>query len=127
MRSTSIKHAISQFPLEKFPGVHSIVVHKKTKDGVMSDDAAVVFGVYEKLNVDAIPPGQLLPEMIQVDDEQILTDVVQDETDWKFENTCQSVTSQDLDDHRMRHRPLVGGVSIGVDVDQHKNSVATFG
>ena len=127
MNNERIKHAIEQFPLDKFPGVKSIVVGDKITNNKNINKQAVVFGVHAKIPVGDLPEGQLLPDMIQVDDEQIVTDVVQDDTDWQFEAYCPAVTDSDRDEHRMYTRPLKGGVSIGIDTEQHKQRVGTLG
>ncbi len=129
MNSDNIKFAIEQFPIERFNGVNSITVRPKIIDGVETDKTAIVFGVDKKLDSDKVTQDQLIPEIIEVDDQQIITDVVEDQTDWQFENTgmCPSITEQQLNEHRMKHRPLIGGVSIGIDTQEHRTKVATMG
>lgn len=127
MNNQNIAHAIKQFPLDKFPGVKSIVVTDKIKDNKTTQQTAIVFGVYKKLPIDQIPKDQLLPSTVQVDDEQIVTDVVEDVVDWQFETFCPAVTDSDRDSHRMYTRPIKGGLSIGIGDNEHKRKVGTLG
>jgi hypothetical protein len=87
---------------------------RKFKDGVMTSDMSIVFGVTEKKPLSEIPSSELIPSEIEVDGENLLTDVVE----WQIPKllvdcpasfyTWQTVPPP----NRGLIRPIVGGISI---------------
>jgi hypothetical protein len=87
---------------------------RKFKDGVMTSDMSIVFGVTEKKPISEIPSSELIPSEIEVDGENLLTDVVE----WQIPKllvdcpasfyTWQTIPPP----NRGLIRPIVGGISI---------------
>ena len=119
-----IQYFIDTFPLDRFPGVNTIGIGWKEKSGDIIYRESIIFGVGEKKPISDIPEAEILPEIIEIDDTRIETDVVEDNISWKFEE-CPHIGSELKDDHKMKTRPLKGGVSLGN--MNHKTKVGTLG
>ena len=125
MNNEHIKHAIDQFPQEKFNNLTGIGLSHKVTNGETTGRVSITFSVREKLDRSQIPGDQMLPSEIQVGDQKIQTDVIQEDIDWQFENQCNQ--TPDIDSHRMTQRPVVGGTSLGIGDTDHRYKVGTLG
>ena len=128
MNNTQANEIIDNFPLDRYTGLNTIGVSDKLVNGQPTGEKCIVFGVSHKMNADQITPDQMLPSMIEHDGEMIRTDVTQDDGELQFEaEFCPHVTNQQIDQHKMKVRPLQGGVSVGNGEQQHRFKVGTLG
>ena len=127
MNNQQIQAVIESFPRQQFPGLETLGVGNKTTAGVTSSETTVVFGVKQKKSKNDLPEEQILPNTIQTEHGSIQTDVVEDTLEWEFELDCPDMTSEQIDEHRMKHRPIIGGVSVGTGSENNKFRVGTLG
>lgn len=86
--------------LMRLDGVVAVGVGYKTVEGIVTDDLSVVVSVVEKVPVEALGAGQLIPESVAYSgDISIPTDVVET-------GLIEALRTS-------KHRPAPGGVSIG--------------
>ena len=122
--SEDIQSFIDTFPVDRFPGVKTIGLGWKETGGNVIHRESIIFGVEEKKPSSSLPESEVLPDIIVIDDKQIETDVVEDNIDWTFEE-CPHVSADLKDDHKMKTRPLKGGISLGN--INHPTKVGTLG
>lgn len=119
---------VDNFPFDQYPGLNTIGVGDKHVNDQPTGEKCIVFGVQHKNKLSDIPAEQVLPAMIEHDGEMIRTDVVIDDQEMQFESEfCPHVTPQDKDQHRMKQRPLIGGVSVGNGDQEWRFRVGTLG
>lgn len=139
---------MNQIPREYLddPNIHSIGYGAKVKGGVETGELGVIFHVLEKIPPERLDPLRAVPLRMVVDGVDLVTDVVQDSPaeligckDWqpgqKVIDGCPQgyscygdgiPASAEQNQHRVRVRPVVGGMSI---TEQSKNSgsIGTMG
>jgi hypothetical protein len=120
----SIDHSkISQkikdlFDVYKDNGINSIGLGYKTIGGVETDQLSLVFGVGEKLSISSLSAEQIVPQSISIDNNFSLpTDVITLQKP-SFISDCFSANDASSSQHRIKHRPLVGGISMGYPVGE---------
>lgn len=128
---------IESFPVEKYSGLSTISRGNKTINDSETTQPAIIFGVKEKKPIKDLPTDQILPSIITVSGPDnrsvdIPTDVIEDDIEWEFEGYCYTSKSSanPVASHKMKHRPVVSGVSIGnITFDQAANrkKVGTLG
>ena len=101
---------------------------RKVKDGKITSELSIIFGVEEKKPVWEIPESELLPSEIDIDGEKIQTDVVKWETPKLLEDCPSSFYDWQTNppSNRIKHRPLLGGISI-TNYNTLSNYVGTMG
>ncbi len=128
MNNDQILAAIDNFPVDHFENLQTIGIQKKIVDGHETDQLALTFGVKSKLDKETISPDQLLPDRLTLGDTDMVTDVVEDNTEWEFEPAgCPYNASSTTDQHRQLTRPLKGGVSVGIGTTEHRFKMGTLG
>lgn len=94
--------------------VVSVGYGKKKKNGIITSENSLIFGVLEKKPIYEIPPDELIPNIINIDGENLTTDVIE----WKVPSLLVDCPSLFYDwmttppPNRGLIRPLVGGLSI---------------
>jgi len=124
----SVQEYIENFPVAEYDGLASIGYGEKYKSGSSTKVPAVIFCVSQKKGLKDIPTGQLLPSTINAGGVKVLTDVIEENISWEFEGYChadQSTTP--VSDHKMKTRPLMGGISIGNYDHQIRSNVKLVG
>jgi hypothetical protein len=95
--------------------VHSVGYGYKTINGIITNEKSIIFSVIEKKPIDQIPSDEILPSIVNINGNAIKTDVVQSEqarTTASYRSNCRSVSDSSSDPNRIKHRPLVGGISM---------------
>lgn len=128
---------ITSFPTDHYAGVTTVSLGRKITGGEVLSSPSIIFGVEKKLPLKDIPRDQLLPASIVTQDAsgqttEHLTDVVEDNISWEFEGYCykSGTANNPVPSHKMRHRPITGGISIGnytYDTQSGKKKVGTLG
>lgn len=103
---TKIKETLSNAP----KGVHSIIYGFKTKDNKITNIKSLIYLVENKIPLSGIPLDQRIPEKLNIDNKEYLTDVVQ--SDVFRLNQCYDFTDPEVLALRSRVRPLSGGIEI---------------
>ena len=87
---------------------------KKIVGGKITDENSIVFAVNEKKSVNELSEDEILPKVINVDGEELSTDVIKKLT--AKNNICPSNFNDEClfssPENFLKHRPLVGGISI---------------
>jgi hypothetical protein len=102
----------------------------KTVNGKLTNEKSIIFTVKEKKPIEDIPQDELLPSSVDVDGENVNTDVIQGEIRAQgFGNFCVPEWTNWLStppQNRNVHRPLMGGVST-TNYSKLQNYVGTLG
>ena len=102
----------------------------KTVNGKLTNEKSIIFTVKEKKPIENIPQDELLPSSVDVDGENVNTDVIQGEIRAQgFGNFCVPEWTNWLStppQNRNVHRPLMGGVST-TNYSKLQNYVGTLG
>jgi hypothetical protein len=90
--------------------IHSIFYAKKTKNGIKTDEDALVYFVDEKLPLELIPRNEIIPSTLNIENIEYKTDVLQEK---RFVlNQCYNLNSSQVLALQTRIRPLSGGIEI---------------
>jgi hypothetical protein len=108
--------------MESHPEVYSIGIGNKTKNGQVTDEISVIFGVKEKKQLSELLPEEIIPLNITINDQNFPSDVIETPNkakkiacfDWNASQPGYGSTglTEDQLAHRARKRPLIGGISI---------------
>ena len=114
--------------------VHGVGFGRKQINGQDTDELSIIFSVLEKKPLSEIPENERLPSTVNINGIDYKTDVIQQEIisivsecgecggyTWDPSFGCMDTSS---DDHRKKHRPLKGGISVGM---TQSNSGGTLG
>jgi hypothetical protein len=110
----SIKNSIEDlYSVYKNKGINSIGLGYKTVNGVQTDQLSIVFSVKDKLPLESLNTDQIIPTSINIGlNDSILTDVIVSDDSY-FLSNCFAANESSSATHRQKHRPLLGGISIG--------------
>jgi hypothetical protein len=98
--------------------VHSVGYGRKYKNGVDTGEIGIVYSVDKKIPKEEILPDQLLPNNLNIDNKNYITDVIEMPraqtlaSCWNYGYNGGSVDSVNVLPHRQIQRPLQGGISI---------------
>jgi hypothetical protein len=121
--------------------VHSVGYGRKYKNGVDTGEIGIVYSVDKKIPKEEIPSDQLLPNNLNIDNKNYITDVIEMPraqklaSCWNYGYNGGSVDAVNVLPHRQIQRPLQGGISIvniaGTHTINNQNQVSfdigTFG
>jgi hypothetical protein len=111
--------------LKTNPNITGIGIGKKIKNGERLDQLSIIFSVQEKKPLSELSEEEIIPQNIDINDQNIISDVVRCGRairvgckDWVqgqkiidgYGTGTNATAEQNL--HRVRVRPLVGGISI---------------
>lgn len=77
--TNEIKDEIKKLYESTPDSVHGVMLGYKTKNGEETGEIGIIFQVDKKLPLSQIPPNEILPSNIQVENKNIVTDVVEKE------------------------------------------------
>lgn len=86
----------------------------KTKKGLETNAQSLIFYVQEKKSLDQLNPSEILPEYVNIDGTQYLTDI-QCITRPQLVSSCYTANDATSADHRSSRTFLQGGISISLD------------
>lgn len=116
MEKRRLMEVMAQYHQQTDDNIVGVTFGRKRKGGVLTSDRAIVFTVKQKLPQSQLQESQMLPKVIRVDSENVLTDVVQGEPRLAAVSDCIPAfydwrgtppTNRDV------HRPLECGIAIG--------------
>lgn len=107
----------------KYPDVHSIGYGRKRKNGEFTGELGLVFSVEKKKNIEELTEEELIPNTIELDNENFITDVIEESgmkvlaCDSTTQNQCLYMLDSEfwnptIISNRTTIRPLKGGVSM---------------
>lgn len=95
--------------------VHTVGYGYKTVNGVRTNNKSIIFSLIEKKPIEQIPENERIPKVVNINGEEVLTDVIQTEPAYalaSFRSNCYSAKDSSSNTHRSKHRPLLGGISL---------------
>ena len=125
MNKQILQDTIKEWHSKTPKSVHSVGYGHKTTNGITTDELCVVFSVISKKPLAELTQEEILPTSLIIDNETIKTDVVEggmahfsNDNRWRVHcsptpQDCTSGENSTSRAHREKHRPLVGGISIG--------------
>jgi len=105
-----LQQNIKDLLIESSNNVHSIFYAKKTKNGILTDEPALVYFVDEKIPLELVPQKEIIPPTLKIENKEYKTDVLQVA---RFNlNQCYDLNSSEVLALQTRVRPLSGGLEI---------------
>ena len=112
MNNQILQETIREWHSKTPDSVHGVGWGYKTTNGITTDELCVVFAVVSKKPLAELTQEEILPTSLIIDNETVKTDVVESELAQALSN-CHGSMDSSSSDHRVSHRPLVGGISVG--------------
>lgn len=79
MEKKRLMEVMAQYHQQTDDNIVGVTFGRKRKGGVLTSDRAIVFTVKQKLPQSQLQESQMLPKVIRIDGENVLTDVIQGE------------------------------------------------
>ena len=121
MNNQILQETIREWHSKTPDSVHGVGWGYKVTNGITTDELCVVFAVVSKKPLVELTQEEILPTSLIIDNETVQTDVIEMGIAQALSN-CYGETDASSSDHRVSHRPLVGGISIS-----HNEAGATAG
>ena len=116
MNKEILQETIREWHSKTPDSVHGVGYGYKTKNGIKTDELSVVFMVVSKKPLVELTQEEILPTSLIIDNETIKTDVIEMGTARATSN-CSEDEGASSKNHRIAHRALRGGISIGHNED----------
>lgn len=114
MTNNTLQNAIEYWYNSTDDNIVGVNYGYKESYNLTTPDLSIKFIVKQKKSLSELSPNEILPQSININGKSIITDVVQSDTIISI-NTCEDPYNPGtmLLSHKQKHRPLIGGISIG--------------
>lgn len=108
----NIKNTIKQLYDSTPDYVHMVGFGQKITNGVNTGEPCIVFGLPKKKPKDQLDPNEILPSTVTTEDNVVLKTDVINLGPVELVSTCFSAGDPSSSSHRVKIRPLIGGVTL---------------